>query len=673
MKSKTTIWVVLAFIVLTLVFTHPLAANMTSRLPDDLGDPLFNTWVVNWDIHALLSDPADILNANIFHPYKKVLAYSDLMIAPAILGIPAKLLTGNPIFTYNFIFLVLMVLAATAMHLLVTHLTRSPVAGFVAGCLYAFSAYRFAEAGHLQLMTDFFIPLGFLFAHRYLERRRLRDLIFLAVTVALQAASAWYYAIYLVLALAIFFAVMLAAKRLPRRLSTVRDLAVATVLLIVFIASMARPYLELNKTMPGFVRSIDEAANFSARPADYLVSMPDNLVIGPLSRPFLRDRERVLFPGVATIIFAVVTFMLAVRKNRDPSPDSGEAAPPVDRAGVTAYGLIALTALTLSAGPYFTRSGRRLPLPFSVFFEHVPGFRAMRVPARFGLLVLFSLVVIAGWGVAAAARWLKRRWPELAFARVVVVIACVALLVLQTFWGLALSEPIVSGKGIPAVYRWLSSQDKPGAIVELPMEPAAKRYIYFSTYHWKPLVNGYSGYFPPLNQDILNEMKDFPSQRSILVLQALGVDGALVHDAQPELLARIAQTPQLSLAKKIGWDSLYSVRTRRLPAQPGSLTLSLDAKSAIVSSDQVTLSMEVINSSNKTVVVPPRLQPVLSVWADGALLSRRVSYLPLILSPGQKAQVQLTLPPTAAGRRKIDLSFDSQVIRTPEVTLNLGD
>lgn len=663
---------ILAFIVLTLVFTHPLAANMASRLPDDLGDPLFNTWVVNWDIHAFLTDPVNILNANMFHPYKEVLAYSDLMIAPAILGIPAKLLTGNPIFTYNFIFLVLMILAATAMYLLVTHLTKSSVAGFISGCLYAFSAYRFAEAGHLQLMTDFFVPLGFLFAHRYLEGRRLRDLLFVAIMVALQAASAWYYAIYLVLALAIFFAVMLAMKRLPSRLSTLRDFVIATLLLSVLIAPMARPYLELNRTMPGFVRSVDETANFSARPTDYLVSMPDNLVIGPLSRPLLRDRERVLFPGVATIIFAAIAIGLAFGKKRNMSAKSAEALP-VDRAAVIAYALIALTALTLSAGPYFTRSGRRVSLPFSIFFEYVPGFRAMRVPSRFGLLVLFSLVVIAGWGIAATARWLKNRWPEFTAIRGGVVIGIAALAILQTFWGLALSEPIVSGRDVPDIYSWLANQKTPRTLVELPMEPATKRYLYFSTYHWKSLVNGYSGYFPPLNQDILTEMKEFPSRRSILVLQALGVDGALVHDPRPNLLARIGRTPDLRLTKKLSNIYLYRVLPRTLSAPKRSLMLTLDAKTAIVSKEQVTITMTVVNASTRTVVTPPQIQPILSVRADGALLSRRVSYLPLVMSPGQKTQAQIALPPTVAGSTSINLDFDSQVVRNPKVTLTFGD
>ena len=645
---------------------------MTSRLPDDLGDPLFNTWVVNWDIHALVSDPANILNANIFHPYKEVLAYSDLMIAPAILGLPAKLLTGNPIFTYNFIFLLLIVLAATSIYLLVTHLTKTPIAGFTCGCLYAFSAYRFAEAGHLQLMADFFIPLGFLFAHKYIERHRLRDLVFVAVMVALQAASAWYYAIYFVLALAIFFAVMLATKRLPLSFSTVRDFAIAALLLLVLVAPMARPYLELNKSMPDFVRTIDETAYFSAKPTDYLVSMPENLVIGPISRPLLRDRERVLFPGAATIIFAAIAVGIALIKRRGASAERGET-PPVDRAVIASYGLIALTALTLSAGPYFTRFGRRIPLPFAMFFEYVPGFRAMRVPARFGLLVLFSLVVIAGWGIAATARWSKRRWPEFIAVRVGVVVAVVALAVLQTFWGLTLSEPIVSGQDVPAIYRWLATQKKPGAIVELPMEPAAKRYLYFSSYHWKPLVNGYSGYFPPLHQDILTEMKDFPSRRSILVLQTLGVDGALVHSPDPLLQGKIAKTPELRLIKKFGDDSLYSVVPQAMASPTRSLVLTLDAGSAIVSKEKVTLTMTVINTSRGTVLVPPRLQPVLSVKAGAALLSRRVAYLPLIMSPGQKTQVQLALPPSAAGLTSVKLSFDSRVIRNPEITLTFGD
>jgi len=53
--------------------------------------------------------------------------------------------------------------------------------------------------------------------------------------------------------------------------------------------------------------------------------------------------------------------------------------------------------------------------------------------------------------------------------------------------------------------------------------------MYYSTYHWKKLVNGYSGFFPPKYLEILEELQTFPSNESIYILQNLGVKYVIIH------------------------------------------------------------------------------------------------------------------------------------------------
>ena len=57
------------------------------------------------------------------------------------------------------------------------------------------------------------------------------------------------------------------------------------------------------------------------------------------------------------------------------------------------------------------------------------------------------------------------------------------------------------------------------------------RYLYFSTCHWQRLVNGNSGFFPPSYEELLERMRDFPSEAAIEYLKERGVEYLALHGA----------------------------------------------------------------------------------------------------------------------------------------------
>jgi hypothetical protein len=50
-----------------------------------------------------------------------------------------------------------------------------------------------------------------------------------------------------------------------------------------------------------------------------------------------------------------------------------------------------------------------------------------------------------------------------------------------------------------------------------------------STFHWFPLVNGYSGVYPPSYVNRLERLRDFPGDTSIWQMRADGVKYVIVH------------------------------------------------------------------------------------------------------------------------------------------------
>src|SRR5436190_10855945 len=84
----------LLYAAITLVLTWPLARGLTRDLPGDLGDPLFVTWVLSWDVTHL---GRGFWDANIFYPQRLALAYSEHFLPQAMQILPVYALTRNPI------------------------------------------------------------------------------------------------------------------------------------------------------------------------------------------------------------------------------------------------------------------------------------------------------------------------------------------------------------------------------------------------------------------------------------------------------------------------------------------------------------------------------------------------------------------------------------------------
>jgi hypothetical protein len=84
------------------------------------------------------------------------------------------------------------------------------------------------------------------------------------------------------------------------------------------------------------------------------------------------------------------------------------------------------------------------------------------------------------------------------------------------------------------VYRVLATQPR-GLVAELPMPPADRlpgreaEYSYLSTFHWFPLVNGYSGTYPPSYLARLERMAGFPDDTSMLQLRRDNVTYVILH------------------------------------------------------------------------------------------------------------------------------------------------
>ena len=165
---------------------------------------------------------------------------------------------------------------------------------------------------------------------------------------------------------------------------------------------------------------------------------------------------------------------------------------------------LTLVAMWLSLGPRPQSWGRPLQSLglYGALYAYVPGFDGLRVPARYAMIAAFFLSIAAGYGVAAIMRRFPR-WERVApLAAVLFVIeAAFAPMTINATWGESGIQPparVEPAPRAPAVYREIAAMSDVKVLAEFPFgDPAWElRYVYYSTAHWKRLVNGYSGGFP---------------------------------------------------------------------------------------------------------------------------------------------------------------------------------
>lgn len=483
---------------LTVVVTYPIAFKMTHAGRIDNADGRFSVWNVAWVARTLVKDPRHVFDANIFYPHRSTLAYSEANLGAGALAAPVYWLTrGNPYAAHNFAVLVGFILAATGTYYLVRHLTADRRAAAVSAIGFAFCPYVFSHTSHIQLMMTAGLPFSMLAFHRLADRPTAGRGAVLGLAMGLQALFCGYYGVFLILMIG--YAIIVVATRRkqwthPRFWAAV---AIAALVAIVLVLPAFIPYLSLQGDL-GFSRTLDDARRFSARWPGYLASSSYAHVW--MLRFLPSWGSEVVFPGFVVTTLGIAGAWLARQTRR------GELT--------LIYGGFAVLACWLSFGP---AAGL-----YTVLYNVVPVFDLLRVPGRFGVVVVFGLAVLAGLAVSSLLS--RRRHPNM----------MAAILCLVTTGELFVGLEVQEAPPVEPVYRMLATLP-PQPVIEMPFYyPQVgvyqhTKYMLASTSHWMPLVNGYSDYIPPDFFQNVMVLATFPSRDAFKILESNRVRYAVLH------------------------------------------------------------------------------------------------------------------------------------------------
>ena len=539
----------LAFAGLTVLLTWPHAIRATDHVragpngrPHE--DALQNVWMVAWQAKSSLTQPQQFWDTNLYYPRTNTLAYCPVVVGYAPVSALLARLTHNPVLTYNLCVLAAIPFCGLAMFCLVRHLTGNTLAAGVSGFAFAFMPLRYSYYGQLHIPSSHWLVLALWALHAYTRRQRLLYAATCLLCTFLQGLFCGYYLVFFCTLLPVFWLVVACTQR---RFRDRRNLMLAVAFFPVLAALLVPfywPYVEHGMKM-GYSRTIEDAARYSADILSYFSAPRWNVLYGHWLRP-MPAAETQAFPGIALSLLAITGVASGFRKKG-----------PLSRQAVICYVAFGATAFVLSLGPVVHIAGRALcPGPFLLLHEFVPGYSTLRVPGRYGMFVMVALCVLAGYGITALLR-LPLRWRT-----ALLTLACVLMGAESLHVPIRLARVPLKQELSP-VYDWLRRQPQDAALVEVPLDLAANDYdyVYRSIYHWRRLVNGVSGYYPPENvAKYLLLRRGLASDECPRLLAELGVDYAIIHaDRMPVPVHKLVLAPGFQFVRRFGDAHVFRV------------------------------------------------------------------------------------------------------------------
>lgn len=501
------------YVALTAAFTWPVVNGITRDLPKDLGDPLLNCWILGWTathiLRALGGDASaltSLWHANIFHPEPYAIGYSELLVAQAVQILPVYALWPNLILCYNLLFLSTFALSGLGLFLLARAYVGDWRVAFLAGLLFAFTPYRINQGSHLQVMSSQWMPFALYGFHRFIATRRPLALAGGTTALIAQNLSCGYFLLYFSLFVPPFVLFEITRARRWRDWRVWLGLAAAAGVVAACTVPFMTPYLAL-RDLHGTRRQMGEIAFFSADAWTWLAADPQLTFWGP--RLVLHGQpEGNLFPGLLPVLLAGVGLVFGARRAWR------QVTPLLFAVAAT------LAAVYLSMGPEPSAGGTPIggPSLYNWLLAVVPGFDGLRVPARFAMVAVLFLSLAAAWGARDVLRARPAWSGPVAFALATIWLAeawCAPLPVNGLMnsdvpWVQAPTSRVSPGTRPPALPRALDRLPDDAVLIELPFGVVAweLRYVYYSTLHWRRLVNGFSGYAPMSYRERVELLRD---------------------------------------------------------------------------------------------------------------------------------------------------------------------
>ena len=309
----------LAYLVLAIAATWPLARQLDTSVAHDLGDPLLVTYLLNWN--ATVAPLTERWwHPPFFWPTPDVMALSEHMLGLSLFATPLRWLGLSALSAYNALFIASFWTAGIGGWVLGRTLTGRSLPAFASGLVFMLAPYRFSHLPHLQMLMSCGVPLMFAALHRAVDRgarletsaidrarlsNRSRDarrewvwVLAAAVCWLWQGLVSGYFLAFLPISVVLWLLWFARA-----RFAVWWKLAVCCGAGALLVTPVLQRYAAVHEA-GGFERQLHEVLEFAADVAG-LWQVSDRLAIWSriLPRGFTEEQ---MFPGLATLILVAV-------------------------------------------------------------------------------------------------------------------------------------------------------------------------------------------------------------------------------------------------------------------------------------------------------------------------------------------------------------------------------
>lgn len=536
--------VIALYLGLALVFTWPLLLHFSEAIPGDGHDGWQMVWNLWWVRYALEHGQNPFQTDLIFYPQGTGLYLHALNALNGLLSLPAQFLTGSAIPGYNFIVLFALTTSAYGAFCLARYLWGNSGAALIAGVAFGFSSYHFDHLlGHLNLISSEFIPFYILFFLKTLNRAQgwLKPALLAVVTLVCGMLLELQYVLYLAIfsLLYLLYASGMALIRKWRgtgqRLSALgsiwgRSALIGLIFLLVTLpltVPMLNEALNNPNTIPlrqDAIYSTDLLAYFYPSPFHPLWGGTMREVIRPWTATLI---EKVVFPGYTIYLLIILGLILSVIQSRRISTSQPPTLDPQPLTpGPFFWALVAVGFGVLSFGRQLHINGVEYgpTLPAALIYK-LPILNITRVPARFAVIALLALGLLASWSLSRFTIYdlrftikfpfkfreqtgrdkrdsqssivdIHKGKPNFQSSIVnrqssILIVLALAVLIFE-LWPAPYQ---LAYYNVPEFYRKLAADKEHYAILDIPMNIG--QYQYQTEYmeaqmeHYKPLIGGY--------------------------------------------------------------------------------------------------------------------------------------------------------------------------------------
>jgi hypothetical protein len=477
------------YIILTVLFTWPLAANFRTFVNGNAFDVFHELWYLRLGSSSPTGPFFLFSTSASYYPtgaplYFQVLSPFNTLNFAWLSKLFGEIVAFNLLYMFTFFF------AGFTTYILVKYLTKNNYAAFLAGVAFAFAPIHTGQGfDHLNIMSAEFIPLFTYFMIKMARERTTWNSVYTGVAMILNAMCDLHM---FLLTAAVFVIFHIYTFFTQRKLIVNRGYIQRLIVMITLTSLLG--FVVYFQTAYGlfFVpKSIGAASSvtrfLSAKSAD-LVSF----FIPSSANPFLSryvatlnvdiGRSTVLPNEAATAYVGYTVLGLSLLgliffwKRRD----------------VYFWGLLALLGAILALGPYVRILGTPTPIPgiWGYLYYLIPLLNSFRAPYRFDYLVALGLAILAGYGVTGLFDQFSRiKVP--AFSKMVVkafVITILCTLVIVEFLPIPYAEFYAP---TPQFYQVLANDHSNFSVIEVPIQnPVQSLYLYYQSAYSAPLIDG---------------------------------------------------------------------------------------------------------------------------------------------------------------------------------------